>query len=65
MMILSFLGILLVVQGHIGSPIRLANDLFPIYSFHMTLFIFISGYFYNTNNEKKLMGKGGYISLKR
>lgn len=64
MMILSFFGILLVVQGHIGSPIKLANDLFPIYSFHMALFIFISGYFYKNDNEQKLLGKNGYIIKK-
>lgn len=63
MMLLSFFGIIMVVLGHTGDPIRLASDIFPYYSFHMALFIFISGYFYNPQNENKLWGKKR-ISLK-
>lgn len=48
MSILKGLGIILVVIGHSGySPF----NLFPPYSFHMPLFFFISGYFYNTKYE--------------
>ena len=61
MMVLSCIGIVLVVFGHIGSPITLAKSLFPYYSFHMALFIFISGYFYKTSNEDNIFGKNGYI----
>ena len=41
--ILSALGIVLVVGGHCGFEFI---DWFPIYSFHMALFMFISGYFF-------------------
>lgn len=64
MMLLSFFGIIMVVLGHTGDPIRLASDIFPYYSFHMALFIFISGYFYNPQNENKLWGKNGYLLKK-
>lgn len=64
MMILSCIGIILVVLGHTGNQIKLMSDLFPYYSFHMVLFIFISGYFYKPDNEKNCWGKEGYIFKK-
>lgn len=64
MMILSCIGIILVVLGHTGDSLKLASDIFPYYSFHMTLFVFISGYFYNPKNEVNLYGKNGYIVKK-
>lgn len=64
MMILSCIGIILVVLGHTGNQMKLASDIFPYYSFHMALFIFISGYFYNTKNEDALWGRKGYIAKK-
>lgn len=47
-MILSFFGILMVVSGHIGggNPINIFGEFFPINSFFMPMFIFISGYFF-------------------
>lgn len=53
-LILQAIGIILVVLGHKGG-INLFTDWFPIYSFHMPLFIFISGYFYKTNSESNLI----------
>ncbi len=64
MMLLSSIGIILVVLGHIGNTINLFNDIFPYYSFHMAMFVFISGYFYNVEYEKKILGKNGYIVKK-
>lgn len=64
MMILSFIGIILVVLGHTGNQINMMGNIFPYYSFHMVLFIFISGYFYNTKNENDLWGRKGYIIKK-
>ena len=52
MMILSCIGILIVVLVHTEDQISLANNIFNYYSFHIALFIFISGYFYNIENEK-------------
>lgn len=41
--ILKAMGILAVVGGHAGTNFL---PWFPVYSFHMPLFIFISGYFF-------------------
>ncbi len=55
MMILSFLGIIFVVLGHTtGHQTYFFGSLFPFYSFHMPLFMFISGYFYKPENEKNI-----------
>jgi fucose 4-O-acetylase-like acetyltransferase len=43
MNILKAFGIIMVVIGHVSKPFKL----FTPYSFHMALFIFVSGYFYN------------------
>ena len=64
MMILSFIGIIIVVLGHTGNAFKLASDIFPYYSFHMALFVFISGYFYNNKYENNVFGKDGYIIKK-
>lgn len=45
MQLLLCFGIVFVVLGHKGG-INLFTEWFPYYSFHMPLFIFISGYFY-------------------
>ena len=42
--VLSAMGIILVVGGHCGFDFV---DWFPTYSFHMALFMFISGYFFH------------------
>lgn len=41
-----------VVIGHTALPTGIPKKIFPIYSYHMVLFIFISGYFYKPENEK-------------
>lgn len=52
--ILQAIGIILVVVGHKGG-ITLFTDWFPPYSFHMPMFIFISGYFYKKNSDENLI----------
>lgn len=55
MCILSAIGMLAVMLGHMGDSsqgLMTLNDWFPYYAYHMPLFIFISGYFYNQNQEK-------------
>lgn len=58
--ILKALGIIVVVSCHlgvnlfnfIGMPLTFKRELFPEYSYHMPLFIFASGYFYNEFMKK-------------
>lgn len=51
--ILSALAILMIVAGHQGYDILTVGGLFPYYSFHVPLFMFISGYFYRMEEEEK------------
>lgn len=57
MTIFKALGIIFVVVGHKYDPF----SWFPIYSFHMALFFFASGYFYNEKYEDNI---GLYIIKK-
>ena len=50
--ILSALAIIMVVAGHLGYNIMTLGELFPYYSFHIPLFMFISGYFYRESEEE-------------
>lgn len=50
--ILSALAIVMIVAGHIGYDIMTVGGLFPYYSFHVPLFLFISGYFYREEEEE-------------
>lgn len=49
--ILQCLGILFVVMGHVSCHLLTVASLFPYYSFHMPLFIFISGYLFSERKE--------------
>ena len=51
--ILSALAILMIVAGHSGYDIFTVGGLFPYYSFHVPLFMFISGYFYREEEESR------------
>ena len=51
--LLSALAILMIVAGHAGYDILTVGGLFPYYSFHVPLFLFISGYFYRKEEEEK------------
>lgn len=51
--ILSGLAIIMIVAGHVGYDILTVGGLFPYYSFHVPLFLFISGYFYREKEEDK------------
>ena len=53
--ILQCLAIIFVVVGHRGG-INLLNEWFPINSFHMPLWFFISGYLYKVDES-------GFLSL--
>ena len=49
--ILSALGIIFVVAGHLGYHFLDVGGLFPYYSFHVYIFLFVSGYFYREQSE--------------
>lgn len=49
--ILSALAIIMIVAGHADYNILTVGELFPYYSFHVPLFMFISGYFYRPQEE--------------
>lgn len=51
--LLSAFAILMVVAGHAGYDILTVGGLFPYYSFHVPLFLFISGYFYRREEEER------------
>lgn len=60
--VLYFIGIIFVVAGHINNGgVSLFYDWFPVYSFHLGLFVFCSGYLYNCENENNV---GKYILRK-
>lgn len=46
---LTAIGSLLVISGHYGSIFLSVCNLFPYDTFHMALFVFISGYFYKND----------------
>lgn len=51
--ILSAFAIVMVAAGHLGYNILTVGDLFPYYSFHVPLFMFISGYFYKEEEQER------------
>lgn len=53
--ILSAVGILLILLGHLDFPLLNMGGLFPYYSFHVMLFVFISGYFYKPEDEEHIL----------
>lgn len=59
--ILSALGIIFVVAGHLGCGAFELGGLFPYYSFHVFVFLFVSGYFYREEAEQRI---GSYILRK-
>ena len=62
--ILYALGQIFVVAGHCGGGVSLFFDIFPIYQFHVPLFIFISGYFYKSRNDESIKNLVLYIKKK-
>lgn len=56
MRILSAIGIILVVAGHLGYQLFDIGGLFPYYSFHVFIFLFVSGYFYKRESRDNIIG---------
>lgn len=54
--LLSAIGIIIIVSGHCyHGGISLAYEWFPTYSFNLSLFVFISGYFYKPKYEDSVI----------
>lgn len=53
--IFSAICIILVVAGHADFHIFDLGGMFPYYSFHVTAFLFISGYFYREESENNIL----------
>ncbi len=51
---LSAIGMILIVSGHLQLNVFDVGGLFPYYSFHVFLFLFIAGYFYKESAEEKI-----------
>lgn len=49
------MGIIFILSGHIGLDFFTIGGLFPYYSFHVYIFIFIAGYFYNPSAEDGIL----------
>ena len=70
MAMLSIWGIILVVMGHSGFTNEIIADKLPnlhkwIYSFHMPLFFFISGYLFSLTNKSLTAIKTGSFIIKK
>lgn len=60
MRILTGIAIIQVVMGHLDFDVLSIGGLFPYYSFHVMVFVFVSGYFYKPEYESgvlKYVGK--------
>lgn len=55
MRVLSAIGILLILCGHLAFNVLEMGGLFPYYSFHVFVFLFISGYFYKPEVELHIL----------
>jgi len=53
--ILSSIGIILIILGHLNYGILEFGGLFPYYSYHVLIFVFISGYFYKLEDEDNIL----------
>lgn len=54
-MILSAISIIMVVICHLAENVGITKYIFPYTSFFMPLFVFVSGYFYNTKKEDNIL----------
>lgn len=59
--ILSGISIILVMMGHLDLNLLTFGGFLPYYSYHVMLFVFISGYFYNPEAENHILN---YIKRK-
>lgn len=53
--LLSAIAMVLVILGHLDFNVLTFGGLFPYYSYHVLIFVFISGYFYKPENENHII----------
>lgn len=53
--ILSMIAMILVMLGHLAYDVLTFCGLFPYYSYHVMIFVFISGYFYDPHSEDNIL----------
>jgi len=63
MRILTGIAIILVVLGHLDYDVLSIGGLFPYYSFHVMIFLIVSGYFYKPEKEKAVLKYVGRKAL--
>lgn len=61
---LSICGMLCVLAGHFGSHALCFTHLYEYDTFHMPLFLFISGYFFRSENAQGIRDVFGFIKKK-
>ena len=54
--ILSAIGIVLILLGHLDFGVLTLGGLFPYYSYHVMIFVFVAGYFYKEEDEENIPG---------
>lgn len=54
--ILSAIGMILILLGHLDFDVATFGGLFPYYSYHVMIFVFIAGYFRKPENEEHIAG---------
>ena len=63
--VLSVLGMIFIVDGHLNNSFLDWGGMFPYYSFHVPLFLFISGYFYRPDFPSEGICRFTTFSLSR
>ena len=53
--VLSAIAIILILLGHLDFQVLTLGGLFPYYSYHVMIFVFISGYFYKRSDEEDVL----------
>lgn len=62
--ILTAIGMITVVLGHLNSNVLDVFGLFPYYSYHVFIFVFVAGYFYKPKVQENLLSYIGHKFLK-
>jgi len=52
--ILSAIAMILVMLGHLDYDVLTFVGIFPYYSYHVMIFVFVSGYFYKPESEENI-----------